>query len=66
MKPFPIPAAAYVRMSNEDQEYSIANQLAAIERYAQRHGFVIARMIPEGAGLSLSIEVETKERRPLR
>src|SRR4029077_16411235 len=39
----PIPAAQYVRMSDEGQQYSIDNQKAAIQEYAKKHGFVIAR-----------------------
>jgi DNA invertase Pin-like site-specific DNA recombinase len=38
-----IPAAQYVRMSDEAQEYSIDNQKAAIRDYAIRHGFVIVK-----------------------
>ena len=36
-----IPAAQYVRMSTEDQQYSIANQQAAIQLYAESHGYVV-------------------------
>ena len=38
-----IPAAQYVRMSDEAQQYSIDNQKAAIKEYCARHGFVIVR-----------------------
>jgi len=38
-----IPVAQYVRMSTEDQQYSIANQMAKIQEYAARHGFAICR-----------------------
>jgi len=38
-----IPAAQYVRMSDEQQVYSIANQKAAIEEYAAAHGFQIVK-----------------------
>jgi len=38
-----IPVAQYVRMSTEDQQYSIANQNAKIQEYATRHGFGICR-----------------------
>ena len=30
-----IPAVQYVRMSTEHQQYSLANQAAAIQRYAE-------------------------------
>jgi DNA invertase Pin-like site-specific DNA recombinase len=37
------PAAQYVRMSTDDQQYSIANQKQAIGQYADQHGFEIVR-----------------------
>ncbi len=36
-----IPAAQYVRMSTEDQKYSIANQEAVIAEYARKRGFEV-------------------------
>ncbi len=39
----PIPAAQYVRMSDEAQQYSIENQKTAIQEYAVLHGFVIVK-----------------------
>jgi DNA invertase Pin-like site-specific DNA recombinase len=39
----PIPAAQYLRMSTEHQQYSLENQSAAISRYAADHGFLIVR-----------------------
>jgi DNA invertase Pin-like site-specific DNA recombinase len=39
----PVPAAQYVRMSDDGQQYSIDNQKAAIEEYARLHGFVVVR-----------------------
>lgn len=38
-----IPAAQYVRMSTEHQQYSIDNQKAAIEEYAKQHGFAVVQ-----------------------
>jgi DNA invertase Pin-like site-specific DNA recombinase len=38
-----IPAAEYVRMSDEQQQFSIANQQDAIREYARLHGFVIVK-----------------------
>jgi DNA invertase Pin-like site-specific DNA recombinase len=38
-----IPAAQYVRMSDEAQEYSIENQQAAIQEYADRYGFAVVK-----------------------
>jgi len=38
-----IRAAEYLRMSTDGQQYSIANQQAAIRQYAMEHGFRIVR-----------------------
>lgn len=38
-----IPAAQYVRMSDEQQQYSIANQETAIQEFASKHGFQIVK-----------------------
>ncbi len=43
-EPMPlIPAAQYVRMSDEAQHYSIENQKTAIQEYAARHRFLIVK-----------------------
>jgi DNA invertase Pin-like site-specific DNA recombinase len=39
----PIPAAQYIRMSTEHQQYSLENQAVVIKRYAEEHDFVIVR-----------------------
>lgn len=39
----PIPVAQYLRMSRESQDYSMENQKAAIQEYAQRHGFAVVQ-----------------------
>jgi DNA invertase Pin-like site-specific DNA recombinase len=39
----PVPAAQYVRMSDEAQQYSIDNQKAAIQEYASLHGFTVVK-----------------------
>lgn len=57
-----IPAAQYVRMSTEDQQYSIANQEAAIQTYAKSHGYVVASTYAD-AGKS---GIEIKHRKELR
>src|SRR5260370_31646347 len=38
-----IPVAQYLRMSTEDQQYSIANQKSRIQQYARQNGFEIVR-----------------------
>ncbi len=57
-----VPAAQYVRMSTEDQQYSIINQSAAIQAYAKSHGYVIVATYAD-AGKS---GVEIKHRKGLR
>src|SRR3954469_23493110 len=50
-----IPAAQYLRMSTERQEYSLANQGDAIQRYAKEHGFVIVRTFEDAGRSGLTI-----------
>lgn len=38
-----VPAAQYVRMSDEAQQFSIENQKTAIQEYASRHHFLIIK-----------------------
>jgi hypothetical protein len=49
----PVPAAQYVRMSDDHQQYSIDNQKAAIQEYADRHGFVIVRTYDDPGHLAM-------------
>jgi len=50
-----IQAALYLRMSTDNQQYSIDNQAEAIRRYAQEHSMVIVKKYvdPGKSGLSL-------------
>jgi DNA invertase Pin-like site-specific DNA recombinase len=50
-----IPAAQYVRMSTDHQQYSILSQTTVNQRYADVHGFTIVRSYedPGRSGLSL-------------
>ncbi len=50
-----IPAVQYVRMSTEHQQYSLTNQAAAIQRYAEGHGFLVVKTYfdPGRSGLQL-------------
>ena len=43
-----IPVAQYVRKSTNLQEYSLANQMAAIKQYAETKGFNIIRTYTDG------------------
>ncbi len=57
-----IPAAQYLRMSTEHQQYSPENQSTAIRRYAEGHGFAVVRTYSDPAKSGLSL----KDRRGLR
>lgn len=50
------PAAQYLRMSTDNQTYSLQNQGLVIADYAQRHGFRIVKTYVDGgrSGLTLS------------
>jgi DNA invertase Pin-like site-specific DNA recombinase len=51
----PIPAAQYLRMSTEHQQYSMINQAAAIRRYAEERGFSIVKTYSDPAKSGLGI-----------
>jgi DNA invertase Pin-like site-specific DNA recombinase len=53
--PSPIPAAQYLRMSTEDQQYSITNQRIRIQEYAQNNSFNVIKTYedPGKSGLIL-------------
>jgi len=57
----PVPAAQYLRMSTEHQQYSLDNQSAAIQKYAECHGFTVVRTYSDPAKSGLSL----KDRRGL-
>ncbi len=46
------PAAQYLRMSTESQQYSMQNQADAVARYAIEHGFAIVKTYSDAAKLS--------------
>ena len=52
----PIPAATYVRMSTEHQQYSTSNQLDTILLYAERRGFTIVREFSDEGKSGLNIQ----------
>jgi DNA invertase Pin-like site-specific DNA recombinase len=43
-----IPAAQYLRMSTEHQQYSLVGQESAIKRYSEEHGFTVVRKLKAG------------------
>ena len=57
-----VPAAQYVRMSTEDQQYSIATQEAAIAEYARKRGFEVISTYSDPGRSGISI----KSRKGLR
>lgn len=50
------PAAQYVRMSTEHQQYSTENQADVIGRYAERHGLRIVRTYADEGKSGLNLE----------
>ena len=50
-----VPAAQYVRMSTEDQQYSIENQQSVIQTYAEDHGYVIVSTYEDPGKSGISI-----------
>jgi DNA invertase Pin-like site-specific DNA recombinase len=44
-----IPAAQYLRMSTEHQQYSLENQSEAIKKYAESHGFEVIQTYSDAA-----------------
>ncbi len=47
--PVRVPAANYLRMSTERQQYSLVNQSEEIARYADAHGFAIVKTYSDAA-----------------
>jgi DNA invertase Pin-like site-specific DNA recombinase/DNA-binding winged helix-turn-helix (wHTH) protein len=61
-----IPAAEYVRMSTDDQQFSIDNQKAAIHEYAARSGFDVVATYEDSGRSGLSIKNREGLRRLLK
>jgi DNA invertase Pin-like site-specific DNA recombinase len=61
-----IPAAQYLRMSTEHQQYSIANQAEAISRYAEIHGFSVVKTYSDPAKSGLSLKKRSGLRQLLK
>jgi DNA invertase Pin-like site-specific DNA recombinase len=58
----PVPVAQYLRMSTDQQQYSLTNQAAAIAQYAERNGLVIVKSYEDAGRSGLSL----RERQGLR
>jgi predicted site-specific integrase-resolvase len=54
-----IPAAQYLRMSTEHQQYSLENQSTAIQIYAKSHGFEVVRTYSDSAKSGLVLRRRT-------
>jgi DNA invertase Pin-like site-specific DNA recombinase len=52
----PFPAAAYVRMSTDLQQFSTENQLDRIRRYAEQRGYKIIRVFEDSGRSGLNID----------
>lgn len=50
-----IPAAQYLRMSTENQQYSLQNQADAIAKYALDHGFEVVKTYSDAAKSGLRL-----------
>ena len=51
-----IPAAQYLRMSTEHQQYSLENQSTAIQDYAESHGFEVVQTYSDAAKSGLVLK----------
>jgi len=51
-----VPAALYLRMSTDEQKLSLAYQAAAIQRYAQKHGFMVERTYEDSGRSGLTLK----------
>lgn len=60
------PAAQYIRMSTEHQQYSFDNQKDAIALYAEQHGFAIVRTYDDAAKSGVVLKGRTGLKRLLR
>lgn len=61
-----VPAAQYLRMSTEHQQYSLENQSTAIQQYADTHGFEIVRTYSDAARSGLVLRHRTGLRQLLQ
>src|SRR5437667_3827827 len=56
MTQFLIPAAQYLRMSTDHQQYSLDNQADAIGRYAADHNFLVVKTYSDAAKSGLRLK----------
>jgi DNA invertase Pin-like site-specific DNA recombinase/DNA-binding winged helix-turn-helix (wHTH) protein len=60
-----VPAAQYLRMSTEDQQYSLVNQEATIGTYARNHGYIITSTYADAGKSGVNIKHRKELRRLL-
>jgi len=51
-----VPAAQYLRMSTEHQQYSLDNQFTAIQRYAESHGLEVVHTYSDAAKSGVALK----------
>lgn len=61
-----IPAAQYLRMSTEHQQYSLESQSAAIQMYAGSHGFRVVESYSDAAKSGVALKRRTALRQLLQ
>jgi DNA invertase Pin-like site-specific DNA recombinase len=61
-----VPAAQYLRMSTEHQQYSLQNQIAAIQQYAQSKGFAVIQTYSDAAKSGVNLRRRAGLRELLR
>jgi DNA invertase Pin-like site-specific DNA recombinase len=54
-----VPAAQYLRMSTEHQQYSLENQSLAIQKYAELHGFDLVQTYTDSAKSGVVLRLRT-------
>ena len=53
---WPVPAAQYLRVSTDHQQYSVDNQADEIARYAGERGFTITKTYTDAAKSGLRLK----------
>jgi DNA invertase Pin-like site-specific DNA recombinase len=61
-----VPAAQYLRMSTECQQYALENQSTAIQKYAESNGFAIVHSYCDAAKSGLVLKRRTGLRQLLQ
>jgi len=61
-----VPAAQYLRMSTEHQQYSVENQATANQAYASLHGFEVVQTYTDNARSGVSLKNRTGLQKLLR